>query len=60
MKLNRYSYIDKRLEKRFGLIGHKYLNGICVFSPKEVKDRIKVHFRLESQRHKYYNDDLPF
>lgn len=59
MKLNRYSYIDKYLEKRFGLIGHKHLNGLCVFSPKEVKDRIKVHFNLERKREKNY-DDLPF
>lgn len=59
MKLNRYSYIDKHLEKRFGLIGHKHLNGLCVFSPKEVKDRIKVRLNAERNRGKY-NDDLPF
>lgn len=60
MKLNRYSYIDKHLEKRFGLIWSKNINGLFVFSPKEVKDRIKVHFHLDSQRRKYNEDDLPF
>lgn len=63
MRLNRYSYMDKYLEKKYGYITNKdiLINGhyTTVFGPKDIKTRIKVH-RYSELHPKTNNDDLPF